>query len=165
MLRDVLRASSAAPTYFPPARIKTAGETARTFIDGGMVANNPALDCIVEACRREGATVRDCVVVSVGTGMVERKLTFDDLNGYGKVGWLNPVLDITMDGSSDLDDYRMAQLMPDAQYIRCQTRLSPDLGQLDNASADNLARLTDRGRQLTAAMCDKLLAFCGQLVV
>lgn len=165
LLKDVLRASSAAPTYFPPAQIKIAGQAARTFIDGGMVANNPVLDCMVEACRREGANVRDCTVLSVGTGMVERKYAYNDLNSWGKLSWVVPALDITMDGSSDLDDYRMGQIMPDAQYLRCQTRLPAALGTLDNADPANLAALTAAGEHMVVAMRDKLMAFCDRLLV
>lgn len=163
-LKDVLRASSAAPTYFPPAQIQGPQDARpRTFLDGGLVANNPALDCMVEACRIEGATVRDCAVLSVGTGLVERALKNIDMAGWGKLAWVTTVLDITMDGSSDLDDYRMQQLMPDAQYLRCQTNLTEALGQMDNTAAQNLSALTAEGSAMVNRLHDRLLAFCEQL--
>ena len=51
-LRDVARATSAAPTYFEPARVlPVSGSEAhvRHLIDGGVFANNPALCAYSEA--------------------------------------------------------------------------------------------------------------------
>jgi patatin-like phospholipase/acyl hydrolase len=42
-VRDVARATSAAPTYFPPALIESVSGQSFTLVDGGMYANNPAL--------------------------------------------------------------------------------------------------------------------------
>jgi patatin-like phospholipase/acyl hydrolase len=47
-LRDVARATSAAPTYFPPAEFGFVGMNSdatpkQSFIDGGVSANNPSL--------------------------------------------------------------------------------------------------------------------------
>ncbi len=40
-LKDALRATTAAPTYFTPKRLKIS-QTERVLIDGGVFANNPA---------------------------------------------------------------------------------------------------------------------------
>jgi patatin-like phospholipase/acyl hydrolase len=50
-LQSVCRATSAAPTYFPPAVIKNRAAQSFTMIDGGVFANNPTLCAIVEAHR------------------------------------------------------------------------------------------------------------------
>jgi predicted acylesterase/phospholipase RssA len=68
LMRDVARATSAAPTYFPVAEID--GLPGRQFCDGGLWANNPTLVGLVEAFRffvgadRRYAAVR---VLSIGT--------------------------------------------------------------------------------------------------
>jgi patatin-like phospholipase/acyl hydrolase len=41
LLADVARATSAAPTYFSPARIFAKDNTSRHLVDGGVFANNP----------------------------------------------------------------------------------------------------------------------------
>ena len=62
---EVGRATSAAPFYFPQYSDK--------FIDGGVMANNPTLDTMVEIFKqgeREGRVARIGLVVSIGTGVV-----------------------------------------------------------------------------------------------
>jgi hypothetical protein len=49
LLRDVARATSAAPTFFPVAEID--GLPGRQFCDGGLWANNPTLVGMIEALR------------------------------------------------------------------------------------------------------------------
>eukprot|EP00053_Salpingoeca_punica_P017846 m.172710 g.172710 ORF g.172710 m.172710 type:complete len:432 (-) comp17301_c0_seq6:485-1780(-) len=57
------RASSAAPTYFPPHNID-----GQWFADGGLVANNPSLIALAEACALYGGMDSINAVVSLGTG-------------------------------------------------------------------------------------------------
>jgi len=70
---QLLRASSAAPTYFAPEEITLGGQT-HVFIDGGITPfNNPALIALLTATlpsyRIEWPTgVENLVLVSVGTG-------------------------------------------------------------------------------------------------
>ena len=50
LVKDICRATSAAPTYFSPARIRVAIWTEfPVLIDGGVYANNPALCAYAEA--------------------------------------------------------------------------------------------------------------------
>ena len=51
-MRDVVRATSAAPTYFPPEKIDT-GDPLNYYalIDGGVVAGNPAMCAYAEAIK------------------------------------------------------------------------------------------------------------------
>lgn len=42
LIKDVGRATSAAPTYFPAAQIKSLAGKEYQFIDGGVGKNNPA---------------------------------------------------------------------------------------------------------------------------
>ena len=62
---EAARASSAAPTYFPPFR--------KMFLDGGMMANNPTLDAMTEIFSRaekEGQReVKLGCIISLGTGV------------------------------------------------------------------------------------------------
>src|SRR5207247_10347077 len=56
-LRDIARAPTAAPTYFPPARPTAPGESGKYYalIDGGVAAANPALCAFAEAKRFDPA--------------------------------------------------------------------------------------------------------------
>ena len=61
---EAARASSAAPYYFDPFK--------KRLIDGGVMANNPTLDSLMEIFRQgkgEGKTVNIGLVLSIGTGI------------------------------------------------------------------------------------------------
>ena len=72
---QLLRASTAAPTYFPPEEIEVGGKT-HLFMDGGMTPyNNPALIAAFMATLPRyhigwPATREELHVTSVGTGLV-----------------------------------------------------------------------------------------------
>jgi uncharacterized protein len=78
-LWKLLRASTAAPTYFPPESIEL-GARSQLFIDGGITPyNNPTLIAALMAtlpCYRIGwpATPAQLMVVSVGTGVERTRL-------------------------------------------------------------------------------------------
>ena len=79
---EAARASSAAPTYFPAFG---------KFLDGGLMANNPTVDCIGEVIDdlvAEGKDPRLGLVVSVGTGSPPRR----PVPGVDipHINWLNP---------------------------------------------------------------------------
>ena len=51
-MRQVARATSAAPTYFPPEKIPTDDPLQYyALIDGGVIANNPAMCAYAEAIK------------------------------------------------------------------------------------------------------------------
>jgi Patatin-like phospholipase len=59
------RATSAAPAFFPPARVDIPAP-AGWYLDGGLRANNPTGEAIVEG--KSHWDTRKCFIVSVGTG-------------------------------------------------------------------------------------------------
>ncbi|MDR3297407.1 MAG: patatin-like phospholipase family protein, partial [Prevotellaceae bacterium] len=72
-LRDVARATSAAPTYFQPAEVRSLGDAVSHLIDGGIFANNPTLCAWIEAHKSDfgfckNPTADDLFILSVGTG-------------------------------------------------------------------------------------------------
>lgn len=74
LLRDVVRASTAAPTYFEPEKIKVADDMAGAFVDGGVSPhNNPALQLLMLATLaghglRWPTGADKLLLVSLGTG-------------------------------------------------------------------------------------------------
>ncbi|KAI1093674.1 acyl transferase/acyl hydrolase/lysophospholipase [Rostrohypoxylon terebratum] len=64
---EAARATTAAPSYFPPMSIVRGNET-RTFIDGAMGCNNPSFELVHEAIALYGPRrVLGCLI-SLGTG-------------------------------------------------------------------------------------------------
>jgi predicted acylesterase/phospholipase RssA len=74
LLCDVVRSSTAAPTYFEPEKIRVADDVEGAFVDGGVSPhNNPALQLLMlatlkghELCWPTGAD--NILLVSLGTG-------------------------------------------------------------------------------------------------
>lgn len=154
-LRDVARATSAAPTYFPPARIKSmAGETI-TAVDGGLYANNPATCALAQVAK--AARMYGAVMVSLGTGSREQPYIYNKARRWGLARWARPLLDCMFDGQSDTAGHQCQALLRE-QYFRLQPALPGDLP-MDDASPEAISTLTAVARGLIAeqdAMIDKI---------
>ncbi|EHJ46328.1 Patatin [Solidesulfovibrio carbinoliphilus subsp. oakridgensis] len=154
-LRDVCRATAAAPTYFPPARINSlAGEEA-TLVDGGIYANNPAACALAQAAKAGG--LDDVCMVSLGTGQLARPYLYEAAQGWGLAAWARPLLDCMFDGQSDTAAHQCETLLGD-RAIRLQPALPRDLA-MDDAGEEALATLEAIARGLLAdqdALLDKI---------
>ncbi len=73
-MRDVARATSAAPTYFPSAEIKNLnGNKKYSLIDGGVGQNNPS-KLVIEDIKKEAlnsGNEKKFLLVSLGTGLLK----------------------------------------------------------------------------------------------
>ena len=148
---DAAHASSAAPTYFEPVRVG-----ARTLVDGGVFAVNPAVLAYAEA----GGEID--VLVSLGTGQHTRPLPYDEVRDWGQLEWARPILDVVFDGSADAVDSQLSKLLDD-RYIRLQTRLDEASDELDDASRANLAALRREAERLIARRSADLDRLCAAL--
>lgn len=167
-LRDVARATSAAPTYFEPAEIMSIGAnpTRRVLVDGGVFANNPAMCAYVEA-RNMGIDPSEILIVSLGTGIATREIPYEDARNWGAAGWVQPIISVMMDGVADSVDYQLQQLLPDGRrpdsqrYFRFNTRLDLALDDMDAANAGNIRNLEQEAKQILqdqASEFDRLVA-------
>lgn len=146
LIRDVCRASSAAPTYFPAHGMTFEGRL-HSLIDGGVVANNPTTCAIAEALRkdREVGGCGDLVVLSVGGGELNRPIDLAAAREWGALEWAIPIVDVLFDASSDSVDYIAHQLVGDG-YFRLQHELVIGLDDLDDTSETNLLALETMAR-------------------
>ncbi|MGH6915261.1 MAG: patatin-like phospholipase family protein, partial [Geminicoccales bacterium] len=89
---EAARATSAAPTYFEPARVTnlTSGK-AMTLVDGGVYANNPSVCAFVEGLKM-GATAQSMILVALGTGYQNRPYSYYETRNWGPINWINPAL-------------------------------------------------------------------------
>jgi patatin-like phospholipase/acyl hydrolase len=163
---EAARATSAAPTYFPPFDLASLDpkDPAKTLIDGGVFANNPAMCAYADARRLFPGD--ELFVVSIGTGK------FGDYLGkganprrWGVLQWARPLLDLLQDGVGDSVSYEMETLLPGA-YHRFQQQIPQEAVMMDDASRGMMERLSelatrfvevDAPQQLAAA-CDRLVA-------
>jgi len=170
-VRDVARATSAAPTYFEPANITSFDRSVYPLVDGGTFANNPAMCACVEAFGYDSSLkITDLKVLSIGTGSADKPYHYSEAKNWGKLGWVGPVLDIMFDGVSDTVDYQLKMLFNSAGVPKQYLRLQVDLGEhpevdsaMDNASKENMRALEKVGKTLAATHDAELQAFASFL--
>jgi uncharacterized protein len=172
---DVVRATSAAPTYFECANIHSETGVPYPLIDGGVFANNPALCAYAEARSglaralelSEGPTAKDMLILSLGTGQLTRRYPYAKAKDWGAIGWMRPLFDILLAGVAETVDYQIRQIYDAVgaphQYLRIQPELAEAEEDLDNADAGNLIRLTQIGTEIAEAKDADLDRFAAQL--
>ena len=127
-LWKILRASSAAPTFFKPIELDVGlpGEPEfGMFVDGGVsMANNPALQLFLVATLngfpyRWSAGKEDLLIVSVGTGFWKRRLNAKKLKNPWNGFWAKKVPDMLMLDACDNTELLMQYLSnsPTNRYI------------------------------------------------
>lgn len=108
-LKDAVRASTAAPTYFIPEVIDVGGKQNAAFVDGGVsTANNPALYLLMVSTLKGfpfkwKAGENNILMVSLGTGSSVFKTTVEDINDNWMLSWASAVPDMLMQDASWLN--------------------------------------------------------------
>lgn len=161
-VRDVARATSAAPTYFETAMIHSLDEVGYPLIDGGVFANNPAL-CAYSEVRNmyPKLTAKDLLIVSLGTGSETEPYAYKVAKDWGSIGWVRPVIDIMMSGAAEVTDYHLTKMYEAVKHPEQYIRIQPsDLGDadmaMDNATPKNMKALLEVGK-ITATNCASTL--------
>jgi patatin-like phospholipase/acyl hydrolase len=171
-LRDVCRATTAAPTYFEPPLVKSLSGVSYPLIDGGVFANNPSLCAYAEGRTLFGAKASQMAILSIGTGEVRRPYPYEEAREYGAISWVKPLIDIMMSAMAETADYEIrlafdAVGTPD-QYLRVNVdmdRLPPETtSDLDNASPPNINGLLELGAEAAERNDDELDRFVELLV-
>ncbi len=144
------RATSAAPTFFPPAAISPTAATGSAkaepqllLIDGGVFANDPTIAAIIEA-RKLGWHLGDLEILSLSTGSSEKP--YGSAGHWSIFGWVNPfrrvpIFSILMQAGSSTISYQAERLVGTDRYDRAEFTLPPNGGGLDDASPEHLAEL------------------------
>lgn len=141
-LRDVLRATSAAPTYFPIASIAPIGSTQpRHYIDGGMVANNPS-NAIVSKVQETNTLDAPIMLVSISCGRLRDLCPYKKAASWGKIEWADPALNILIDANArDTDITMRERLRERGHYFRFDTPLVKGSINMDDKSPQNIENL------------------------
>lgn len=136
-LVDVLLRTSAAPTFFP---------TYKGSVDGGVLANQPALLAVTTAKEhRQFASIDNVRVLSIGTGAWP-----SNLNGYGKnadlgkLQWISHIATLLMDSSVDLTTIMCRQLLGTRGFHRVQPRLPRFVSLFDHGAFDELRQCAEK---------------------
>ena len=167
-LAEISRATSAAPTYFPPAVIHNKAGQAFTMIDGGVFANNPTISAMVEAYHLYHST--DFLIVSLGTGSTPIQIDANAAASWGDVAWAGPIISILMDGNAQTVAFEVDELLGDDQYTRLDVSLASPTPQgetvdsaMDDAIQGNLQALQDKANQLIASQKTEIQSLTAEL--
>jgi patatin-like phospholipase/acyl hydrolase len=168
LVRDVTRATSAAPTYFEPALVHSLADVSYPLVDGGVFANNPSLCAYAEArqyfesadpnnkSNNQKATIKEMFMVSIGTGLKNGmelpRYDYQMAKDWGLIGWARPVLDIMMSGVSETVHYQLRQMFDavgnaGTHYFRIMPEIIRASTDMDDASPANLQFLKEDGTE------------------
>ena len=162
-VKDVARATSAAPTYFECPLIHSQTDEKYALVDGGVIANNPALVAYTEGRnifkmeKGREATAKDMKILSLGTGYTRKRYNHSKAKNWGAAQWVQPVIDILMSGSAEVAHYQLDKIYGTianpGQYLRLDGDLKPtDIDpDMDCATAGNMKKLQDFGKNLFKA--------------
>lgn len=146
-IADVLMATTAAPTYFPHAKLGEDG----AIIDGGLWANNPSLVAYTEAMKIRTSAKRDSDpqfepedihILSIGTG--EPRYSHRPPGDGAGIGWWGPkVFDVASTSQSQGISFQLQYLLGD-RYFRINFGLPDASWTLDGLQ--HLPSLLHQGR-------------------
>ena len=145
---DAGHASSAAPIYYPTARVGN-----RDLIDGGIVANNPVLHGYAEV--RKLYPNSNVKILSVGTGLNKRPLKGKASQKWGLIGWLmHDLFGLMLESSLD---HEIATEIIGKDYIRVNSPLGKVNRRLDDNNKRNLDNIRKMGESWWQEFGDSVL--------
>lgn len=163
-LHLIARATSAAPTYFPPLYLAgTSGAGEYALVDGGVFANNPGMAAWVDA--HEGARPDQKVfMVSLGTGSADDPITYRQAMRWGKILCAQPIIGVVLDGASDTVEHELARLLTaENTYHRFQTDIPVVNRKMDDTSPENLGALQHIAQAMIDQHTGELDQICARL--
>ena len=157
LLTQVARATSAAPTYFPPLELE-----GHCMVDGGVFASNPAICAFAEA-KKMYPQEREFLVVSLGTGVLSHDRPCAQVSKWGIAGWAIPISSVMLNASSATVDYQLRAMLSGEAYVRFQVQLEKEHAQMDDASRANMQALKALAEQEVQKEASTLDWLCRKL--
>lgn len=150
-------ATTAAPTFFEPYQLG-----GYALIDGGVFANNPASFAIAE-CLRIAKNISEITLVSLGTGNLTRKYSGKEAKNWGMLQWLEPLINIMMDGMSESVAIELEYILKPQQYYRFQSSLTIANDDIDDASPQNIFQLEALAKSIILEKGRELDELCSRI--
>ncbi len=157
LLTQVVRATTAAPTYFPPLSME-----GHCMIDGGVFAANPAL-CAYAQARVMYPEEENILVVSLGTGLQVQARACSEVKNWGILHWAVPISGVMLNSSNATVNYQMNALAGSKNYVRFQVPLAADATGMDDASEENMRKLDELAQKAVAEESDRINQVCRAL--
>jgi len=165
LVKDVARATSAAPTYYEAAGINSTSGIFYSLVDGGIFANNPTMCAYAESRKLDFRQIsqpgaKDMLILSLGTGIVEEQYIYDSVKDWGLIEWLRPLIDMMMSGVSETVHHQLIQIFNSVGKEDNYLRITPGLGdaspEMDEVSDSNITSLVEAGESAIEANQDDL---------
>ena len=153
-LWQIALATSAAPSFFPLARVRIPNsDSANLFVDGGLWANNPSFVALTEALTYAKAKIEDIHILSVGNIANSTTFKSNTLTSKGVLFWREKVVSLTLEAQSFAVHQQVRLLFKSlnlsSRYIRIEQNISSEahrcLKELDCATKANLNDLEAYG--------------------
>jgi patatin-like phospholipase/acyl hydrolase len=171
-IKDIARATSAAPSYFEVAKIYSLTNESYALIDGGVFANNPALCAYAEVRNKfripddrkdRGPTAKDMVILSLEEKLRKNFPTKNQKIG-GRVEWVEPLIHIMMTGVAETVNYQIIQIYDAIERPNQYLRITPDLIEetplpIDDASEEKISELLRIGNEQASKYKEQLDKF------
>jgi len=171
-LKDILRCTTAAPTYFDGKNIDiegiqfncgelTPGNQKYLLYDSGVVCNNTAMIAELHA-------TRDMVIIDktkifelcLGTGYS----VIQQPSNYGMLGWVGSIVDYLLAGSNENEMYQLHLVLNKENIKYVNFEINNKYDQLDNASDDAIKYYTSVIKQWIDDNHDTFFEFMDRLI-
>ncbi|QHC75262.1 CBASS cGAMP-activated phospholipase [Rathayibacter sp. VKM Ac-2805] len=146
---DVALATSAAPSFFPAARVDS-----QRFIDGGVWANNPSVVAIAEAVKTLAVPLGDIRLLNIGTTEASA-VSSDHLDDAGLIGWAPRVVDLVLAASSRGGQAVAQNLLGKQRYHRFDAVVPRGKFVLDRVDAVGIAGVAADASRVLAPIYEK----------
>lgn len=147
-VKDVIKAATAAPTFFAPVALTSPENEPLLLIDGGVIMNNPSYAALLNALdklktlppKKRPETI---IMVSISCGANNDKYT--NVNRWGKISWICPIINISIDMNAEIVHNQLLQIFDlcadQEDYFRFDPPLKEGSGALDDINPKNLEGL------------------------
>ena len=145
LMRDLVLAATAAPSYVPAASIISVdGREKGTYVDAGLSTNNPSMMGFAEA--KVLAPLAPVVMASLGTGKKTTAINPAAAASWGEIEWLHAVFDLQGDAQSTYTHTVLSDLLVDHGedlFFRFQVGLREIPPQMDMTTPEHMAELKE----------------------
>jgi uncharacterized protein len=125
LLKDICRATSAAPTYFSSYKFRYDNKE-RICIDGGIFMNNPSMGVLAELYKHYTDPIynlskndlSNIKIVSLGTGQYIPEIARKKVENWGILDWATQISDLMLQSNNQIAAYQAAQILDDNHFLR-----------------------------------------------
>lgn len=158
-IKDVLRATCAAPSYFDPKKMNIDGIDYILY-DSGVVCNNTALNIELYAEHNsEPINKSDILELCLGTGTTYTPQPSNN----GSLGWINSIIGYIFSGYNENEMYELGMVLDKNNLLFVDTEIDK-YENLDNASTEALDYYTTKISKWLIENNDMFVNFIGKLV-